>query len=92
MAPEEEEANEEDEEQDGRESRGPCLPSMLLFLLKVVCSVLCYFAQIFGNNVPGSYVGRVPAFETPRDMKEPKGIGAAEAMEFILSVGCQASF
>ena len=48
-APEEQEANEENEEQDGGESHGPCLPSILLSLLKVVCSTVCYFALWVGK-------------------------------------------
>ena len=48
-APEEQEANEENEEQDGGQSHGPCLPLILLSLLKVVCSIVCYFALWVGK-------------------------------------------
>ena len=43
-APEEQEANEENEEQDGRESHGLGLPLIKLSLLKGAYFVVCYFA------------------------------------------------
>ena len=48
-APEEQEANEENEEQDGEESHGLCLPLILLSLLKAAYSVVCYFALWLGK-------------------------------------------
>ena len=49
VAPEEQEASEDNEEQDGGESHGLGLTSIPLALLKVAYSVVCYFALWVGK-------------------------------------------
>ena len=88
-APEEQEANEENEEQDGRESHGPCLPSIRRSSKNLGVSVLL-FCPMGVEVVPGSCLGRTPA-NSPETTESPKFAGVAEATRFYHLSRSQAS-